>query len=138
MKRRNTVDFSLVEFHTRFLFDKKFMRLFDEWIKSDCLKRKKPSIDRINRKKHYSFANIHFLTWEENRYKQRMECRNRSLPVLQIVNDIVINRYKSQREAILKVNASQGNLSMCLNGKRKHCKGFSWKYENPELLETPK
>ena len=39
-------------------------------------------------------------------------------------------KYRSQREAVLKTGISQGNMSECLNGKRKHCEGFTFMYED--------
>ena len=41
--------------------------------------------------------------------------------------------------AVIKTGLSQGNISSCLNGKRKFCGGYEWKYkdniyDNPELL----
>ena len=149
MKRRHKVDFSLNEFHKKFLNDKKFLRLYREWIKSGKDKWKKPSIDRINNKKHYSFNNIQIITWGENRYKQKMERRSRKGKVVQFFNGKPIAIFKSQKEVSKKLNISQGNLSEHMNGKRKHCNGYVFKwlndikevevigniFENPELLE---
>lgn len=143
MKSRNTVDFSLQEFHDRFLNDKKFIRLFNEWIASGKDKIKKPSLDRISNKKHYTVRNTQMITWGENRHKQTMERRSRKGRVIQYLNGKEIAIYKSQREAALKVGVSQGNLSEHMNGKRPHVKGFTFKFEsevmgniheNPELL----
>lgn len=75
LKERNTVGFDL-KFLQSYLEDKKFQRLFKEWEKSNYNKNKKPSIDRISYKKGYEIGNIHWITWEENRYKQRMELKS--------------------------------------------------------------
>ena len=129
MKGRNQVSFSLDDFHSLFLNDKLFDRLFIEWEKSKYDTMKKPSIDRINHNKPYTKENIQLHTWAENRYKQTMERRSRKGAVLQYLNGELIARYKSQREAVMKTGISQGNMSECLNGKRKHCGGSIFEYE---------
>ena len=145
MKQRREVQFSLIEFHNRFMNDKKFIRLFNEWIDSGKDKMKKPSLDRISNKRSYTVENTQMLTWAENRHKQVMERRSRKGKVIQYLNGKQINIFKSQREAVIKTGISQGNMSECLNGKRKHCEGFEFKYltdievignihDNPELL----
>ena len=39
-------------------------------------------------------------------------------------------KYRSQREAVLKTGISQVNMSEYLNGKRKHCEGFTFMHES--------
>jgi len=136
MKSRHEVDFQISKLH-EFSECQKFSRLYEEWVKSGYKKKFKPSIDRINNKKHYSLGNIQWLTWAENRYKQIMERRDRSPKVAQMLNGICINTYKSQREAVKQTGVSQANLSSALNGRRHTCGGFEWIYiyENPELLQ---
>lgn len=135
MKSRNTVMFDLAFLHS-FAECKKFDRLYNEWVNSGYVKQLKPSIDRIRNKGVYSVDNIQWLTWAENRFKQRMERKHRSLPVNQLLNGIVVNTYKSQKDVIMKTGLSQSNLSMTLNGKRALCGGYKWEYihQNPELL----
>ena len=77
MRNRNIVEFTLKEFHEMFLNDKKYLRIYEEWVLSGMNKSKKPSIDRISNKTGYTIRNIHMLTWGENRYKQTMERRSR-------------------------------------------------------------
>ena len=84
-------DFDLKTFHETFLEDKKFLRIFDEWEKSNYTKAKKPSIDRINNKVGYLKNNIHIVSWSENRFKQSMERRSRKGKVAQILNGKIIN-----------------------------------------------
>lgn len=119
-----------------FLNSKKFKRLYSEWVKSGFAKQAKPSIDRINAKKPYMEDNIQLLTWCENRYKQRMEFSFlRAKTVYQIKNNKIVNTFKSVTDTVRKTGIHQANLSSVLNGKRKHCAGYRWSYENPELLE---
>lgn len=137
MKSRHEVDFSLSDFHKRFLADKRFNRLYREWVKSGYKKQFKPSLDRINRNKPYTVENTHMLTWEENRYKQNMEGRSRKGIVIQLKDGVEIARYRSQREAVRQTGLRQGLVSEVLNGKRSHTGGYQFVYETPNLLEQP-
>lgn len=138
-KSRRKVYYSLKELHDKFLNDKRFDRLFIEWEKSGYKKDFKPTVDRINCKNDYKLENIHCLTWQENRYKQRMETNLfRAKEIVCLKNGNIINIYKSVSEAVRQTGIMQGNISSCLTGKRKTCGGYVWKYkniyENPDLL----
>jgi hypothetical protein len=128
MKSRHEIDFDLNYMH-EFSKCKKFDRLFNEWVSAGYNKQFKPTIDRINHKLPYLKTNIQWLTWAENRFKQTMERRCRKGAVLQLLGDEVIQRYDSQRQAVIITGISQGNLSMALTGKRKYCGGYIWKYD---------
>lgn len=131
-KSRRTVEYSLEELHQKFLKDKRFDRLFKEWIKSGYDIQFRPTIDRINCMKGYILKNIQCSTWAENRYKQRMEFKRiRARIVYQLLGNEIIRTFKSVSHAVKETGLSQGNLSSCLNGKRKHCGGYKWSYEKP-------
>ena len=132
---RHAVEFSLPNFHDRFLDDKKFNRLFREWVKSGFNKQLKPSLDRINPRKWYTVENTQMLNWAENRFKQTLEGKQgRKGAVLQLLGDRVVARFNSQREAVLKTGIAQGNMSTVLTGKRQTAGGYRWKFENKDLL----
>lgn len=135
MVGRHNVDFTLQDFHDRFLVDKKFNRLFSEWKKNQYQKQFKPSLDRIDKNKSYSVGNTQMLTWAENRYKQTMERRTRKGAVLQLMGNKIIKRFISQRQAVLLTGISQGNMSSVLNGKRETAGGYKFIYESPDLLK---
>jgi len=135
-KLRHEVEYSLKELHDRYITDKKMIRLHKEWVNSGYNKQMKPSLDRIDCFKHYSLENLNLMTWAENRYKQRMEFKRiRARKVYQILNNKVVNTYKSVSDVVRKTGVHQGNLSSCLNGNRNYVSGYKWSYENPELLE---
>lgn len=127
IKARNFVEFDLY-FLQEFSKCKKFDRLFNEWVNSKYNKQLKPSIDRISNKTHYTKKNIQWLTWSENRFKQTIERRCRKGKVAKMIGLEVKEVYNSQREAVLKTGISQSNMSAALNGKRKLCGGYIWKY----------
>lgn len=134
LKSRNDVSFDL-NYLQEFAKSKKFERLFIEWKKSGYKKELKPSIDRISFKKGYDKDNIHWLTWEENRFKQRMEFRLiRAKKVGRLLNGTLIEIYKSVSDAVEKFGVSQGNLSSCLNGTRRTAKGYEWRYMDNSIL----
>lgn len=134
MKSRRNVEFSLEWIHS-FSESKKFDRLFLEWVKFGYEKKFKPTIDRINCKSDYTKRNVQWLSWADNRFKQTMERRARKGPVIQLDGLSVVARFRSQREVVKKTGIRQGNISSVLNGRRKLAGGFSWQYENPELLK---
>jgi len=117
--------------HLRFLDDIKFNRIFKEWVKSNYSKPFKPSIDRINHKKPYTKENIQILRWSDNRYKESMERRNLKGDVYQMLNGGIVNKYKSQREAVkLNRNFTQSMLSQALTGVCKTAYGYNWVYKS--------
>lgn len=128
--------YTLEQLQSKFINDKKFNRIFIEWVKSNYNKQFKPSLDRINCLKPYSLDNIQILTWAENRYKQRMELKIiRGKSVLMVMGNKIIAKYKSVTDAVRKTGLSQGNISSCLHGKRITCGGYKFIYENSELLK---
>jgi len=137
MRQRHTVEFSLKDFHARFLEDRKFQRLYQDWKKAKYPKQLKPSLDRIDSKKPYTLPNTQMLTWAENRFKQSATDgkRGRKPPVLMLLNGKIIKRFTSQRHAIKELGIPQGNLSTVLNGRRKHIAGYEFIYESPDLLK---
>lgn len=137
MRRRHPITFTLKEFHKRFLSDPKYLRLYSEWVNGGYKKILRPSLDRINNKKDYTFENTQMLTWGDNRFKQTMERRVRKGAVLQIQEGYIVNRFKSQKEAVKMTGLNQGLISEVLNGKRNHTGGFQFVYESPDLLLTP-
>lgn len=133
MKLRHKVDFDLKTFHSLYLTDKKFLQLFNKWLRSGCLKSLKPSLDRIDNKKHYSLDNIQMMTWAKNREKQSKVDgkKGTSPPVLQILNGKVIRKFQCQRDVVNILGIHQGNLSQMLNGKYKYknLQGYQFEYE---------
>lgn len=135
-KSRNVVEYSLKEFQDKFINDKSFERLYNEWVKHNYNIQYKPTIDRIDCFGTYNFKNIHWLSWADNRYKQRMELKKiRAKKVLMLKDGEIVKEFNSQREAVIKTKLSQGNLSSCLNGRRKYCGGYEWKYKE-EVIEN--
>lgn len=67
-KRRNMPgpDFTYQEFANFIEQQPHFYMLFDNWKKSDFDRWYRPSLDRIDNNKRYSFDNVRLVTWKEN------------------------------------------------------------------------
>ena len=111
-----------------------FERLYDDWIGSGYTKLMKPSVDRLDDYKGYSFDNIQLMTWGENKAKGHEDSKNginnkRSRAVLQYsVDGEFIKEYYSMSQASREV----GILCECIcgvcNGRYgyKTAGGFKW------------
>lgn len=128
-KSRKPVSYTLQELHERFLDDKRFNRLFNEWVSSGFKKHKKPTIDRINCKRGYSMENVHCLTWEENKYKQRMEFKILfAKRIGAFSSESLVMEFKSVWDAVRKTGIPQASISSALTKVRKTCRGYVWEY----------
>ena len=66
--------YNVSEFKDKYLNDEKYLELYNQWLKNNCLSDYKPSFDRIDNTKDYSFDNLQIMTWRENNAKGRREC----------------------------------------------------------------
>lgn len=137
MKLRYKVDFTLKEFQEKYLNDSCYIGLHKRWSESGHNKQLKPSLDRVDCRGHYSWDNVEMMTWTENREKQSSVDgkRGRKPAVLQIYNGEIVRRFESQLQAIKELGLHQGNLSSVLNGRRKFIGGYTYIYENNNLLQ---
>ena len=115
------------------LYSNGFKDFFDSWVYSGYKKDKKPSVDRIDSNKGYSFGNIQLVTWLNNRELQYLDILNgtgsggkRCKPLLKIKNGKVIAEYVSYSSAVRDMGYSIEHqikkLVKCRNG-------FYWKYK---------
>lgn len=120
---------------TEWLYVNNFKKIYDNWVLSNYNKNLKPSIDRMNDFKPYTFNNIRLGTWQENKNHQYEDIKNgtgtsglRCRAVIQYdINKNFIAKYVSFSEA-KRIN----NFSMerSLNsGKPDRKTNSYWKYE---------
>lgn len=121
----------------QYLDEPKFVRLYSEWAASGYRKLKRPSVDRINCKRSYTPANIHLMTWAENRYKQRMERRSRKGAVVQLFKGVVVATFLSQTLAAKKTGIDNSSIADVISGKRVSAGGFQWAQSAEEGLKKP-
>jgi len=114
-----------------------FHILFSKWENSGYDIYAKPSVDRLDDKKGYSFDNIQLMTWGENKDKSNRDRREGKLnsktshkSVLQYTKDgKFIAEYISGCEAGRQLGISQSYISLCCRGKYKSVGGYKWKFK---------
>ena len=100
----------------------------------------KPEINHIDgNKENNNVKNLEWVSRSENvkhaynngLIKQTSKRRNdyRSKPIMQILNNEIINEFPSAMEASRKLGFPQGNISRCCRGKQKTAYGYLWKYK---------
>lgn len=126
-KRRGIkVNYTYKEFKDKYLNDEKYLELYNQWLKNNCLSDYKPSFDRIDNTKDYSFDNLQIMTWRENNAKGRRECMK---AVRQYdLSGNYIKAYSSIIEASKEYNINKSNISACCKNKLHKTGGYIWKY----------
>lgn len=127
-----------------------FYIIYREWVESGYNSDNKPSLDRLDESKGYSFDNVRLVTWKEN---QQQNSKNIKIGVGSYaekkfkkvykysMDRVYIKSYISVAEAQRQENIK--HISCVCLGKRRHSGGFIWSYSYPLLnvkvdeVETP-
>lgn len=125
---------------SEWLYSNGFNSLYDNWVKNDFKKDFKPSVDRLDDFKPYTFNNIRLVTWKDNREKQYKDFRENILPnigyfglghqpVAALNNDgSVFKKFISMAEAARYFNLkSHSTISSCCNGRIEKAAGYKWR-----------
>jgi len=115
--------------------DDNFDKLYSDWVVSDFNKNKKPSIDRKDNYKPYSFSNIQLTIWvlnsksfDEDRKDGRYLYSNK--PVLQYdLNKKLIKEHYSISSAGREIMVSTSQIIKVCKKKGKTAGGFIWEYK---------
>ena len=132
-----TVEYSQQDFIAWGLNQPNVYELFNTWIKSGHKKRLKPSVDRIDAARGYSFDNIQLLTWEENDIKGKHE-NSTVKAVLQFTKDgEFIAEWSSAVEASKAIaphlkNHNKSKIYMVLNNKPNYNTFYGYKFTYKE------
>lgn len=118
-----------------------FHALFDKWVHSGYLKDLKPSIDRKDDYKGYSFDNIQLMTWKKNRTKHHKDRKNgvnnkASRPVNKLNKDgVFIKAYPSMCSAARDVNGDATSIKNCCDKKVSFftAYGYKWEYKKQKV-----
>jgi len=118
-----------------------FHELYDLWVLSSYNKYQKPSIDRLDNSKGYSFYNIRLVTWRDNDNQAHEDIKTKKLKNSGLLNgghkavlqfDLkgnFIAEYMSVREAERQTKTNAPHISAVCKGKRKTAGGYIWKYK---------
>lgn len=117
----------------------KFDEYYKAWEDSGYLKQLRPSIDRLDDYKGYSFDNIQLLSWEENlnkSHKDRRQGNNnkRNESIIQRKMDgKAVAVYYSIQSAARATNVHATHICKCCKGLLEHTDNFKWEYLAEDL-----
>lgn len=139
-KKRNhpPPDYTEEEFVIWFIRQDNFLELYNAWVESVFNSKLKPSGDRLDDYKPYSFGNLRLVTWGENEAKLHKDVKcginnKKSKGCIQISLDgEIIAEYFSLREAARCTNSDSAGIAACCKGKQKKHNGYIWKYKENE------
>lgn len=94
------------EFINKFVVDKTFLKLFNEWRKNNFRRGHAPSIHRLNHKLGYTLDNTKFI-----RHKDHKPDNYNTIPVYVYKNKKIIENFDSITRASKKYNISRHKLS---------------------------
>ena len=137
-KRRNHVppEYSLEEFRAKYETDTAFLALYNTWVKSNYATMLKPSIDRLDNTKPYSFDNIQMVDWQTNLFNANKITTPlaKHKPVFQQDKDTgeVLAEYSSALEASIQTGINKSHISaVCNQSKTRYTAGgYKWTFKN--------
>lgn len=128
-------EYTKEEFKNWLFTQENFNELYLKWVLSGYVKGLKPSVDRLDDYKGYSFDNIQLVTWYENNqkgYRDRIEGINNKKSNAVVQRDLkgnIIKRYYSIAQAARDTNINFRNIHKVAKLQRKTAGGFVWEYD---------
>ena len=132
-RNHNMPNYTKQEFGEWLLSQINFDILYNQWVKSGYKNELKPSVDRLDDYKGYSFDNIQLITWGENREKGTRDVKSginnkKSKAVLQYDLDMnFIREFHSLRFASRETGFERANILACCKGINKTSMSFKWR-----------
>lgn len=107
-------EYSKAELKKYMMSNPKFRPMYKKWINSNMLSKLRPSIDRLDVAKGYSFSNIRLVTWDEN---MKADHAYRSEPIYRLdrFENKILKKYKSAMDCVRQHNVTSGNMTSILN-----------------------
>lgn len=115
-----------------------FYDIWNAWVASNYTMALSPSVDRIDKTKHYFIGNIQLMTWAENNAKGNIEHRGSGQLVHQYHRDGgYIDTYISYYDAAKQTKVPSANIREACLGERKQAGNYLWSLgdTNPNLFE---
>ena len=116
---------------------KKFNTIYNNWVKTGYNKWDKPSCDRIDNNKSYTFSNLKVVTWKENYDKGNRDMRagtinNKVKPHKAVVQYDLKGNKVGEFISLIQAQRETGNnrssiIRVCKN-KQKTAGGYIWEY----------
>ncbi len=111
-----------------------FHRLYDNWVEDNYGKMSRPSFDRADDSKGYSFDNFNkWMTWDENLRKGHSDRKNgkiigqsKSVIGVHIITGEVIY-FHSMKEAQRHTGIKYQNISLCCMGRQPYAGNYDWR-----------
>jgi len=129
-------NYTLSEFNYWFISQPNLKKIYNNWVKNEYKKDLRPSVDRLNNYKSYTFDNLQLVTWKENRTNGDEDRKNGKLitsnmrPVLQYdKKKNCINIFYSTMQAQRETNINSSSIVKCCKNKAKSAGGYIWKYK---------
>jgi len=117
------------------LYENGLEALYKAWVASGYKKSLRPSTDRLDSLKPYTFDNMELVTWEENKRRGYEDVTNgvgaggkRCRPVTQYtLEGGFVAEYPSVHAAARAIGINRANISAVANGRAKAAGEFLWK-----------
>jgi hypothetical protein len=119
-----------------------FEALYNDWVDSNFTSDFRPSCDRLDNSKGYSFSNIELVTWKVNKERANRDVKNNIINTTQttvyqyLASGKFVAKHLSIAEACRKDSTlDQRNITSCCQGKIPTAYGYVWLYtdEGPSI-----
>lgn len=128
-------EYSMIELRAFLLSSPIYLNLHAKWVESGYLKDLKPSCDRIDDYKPYTFDNIRVVTWRENSDKYQsdrvagLNNKQNCAVVCFDLNGAFVAEYHSQKQASRITGIPNSNVALCCKKKHTVAGGFYWRFK---------
>jgi len=126
-KKLEKPEWNLQELREFLKNNEKFVSLYNCWVSSNYLSELRPTIDRVDSSKGYTWKNIQIMTWEDND-KKGCEYQFKKTYVYD-KNFIFLGEYESAAEAAKETNSHISRVVAVANGRRKSTNNLIFTYD---------
>ena len=119
--------YSKIEFFNWMINQDNYSILMINWRLNGYKSELRPSADRIDNNKGYSFNNINLVTWEENNKNGRLSHRKKLTGVCIKTGDII--KFDSPKTASKELRIDYSSIKNNCNGYSSSSGGYKWSYD---------